>query len=452
MEHHSPIQQALNVAPGKVVESFSIWGLPSKFRVTKPFNFFRKVQTFPSQLLFKYPQEATINEKIQEFIIPKGIELKIAENIETILNSPLGIHITFIPGDDPLFCICITRRELLQFPSDLVEETNMSSIYSSQPLETNRVYCIMTHCPDISVLSPIIKDLFALDFSLKDQWLKQFYLKTVPLIPTFKYQSSSERLLPILKSFNNLVATKPPIELIADHAIIRLFAVTKITGILSMISSLLLNVSVFLIGKNVSLVTDCVLALLPLIQPFQWEGVVLPYIPSHLYEFLESPIPSIYGTELPTEKVNVSAFVAPVEPLGIMDSIDRIFVNNEKMPLPIPYFEEVYLDLKRIANKYLSHVLILTTYEERINEIVKTNKSSEFAQEVLKSLKEHFFNKIIGRITIYCKQNGPIELKHFQETFPLSINDNTKQWYSEFIVSQHFSSWWLKNDMSNLHK
>ena len=119
-EQHSPIQIALNKPPGKVFENFSIWGLPSKFKIPKSFGYFRKVQTFPAQLLYKYPNDANIPEQISEFIVPKGIDVKPVEDIGKLIESSPTIHVTFYPSDS-MFCICITRKELLQFPSDLID-------------------------------------------------------------------------------------------------------------------------------------------------------------------------------------------------------------------------------------------------------------------------------------------------------------------------------------------
>ena len=67
----------------------------------------------------------------------KQIETKLATNIDDLLTSQPIIHITFLP-QDAMFAICITRRELLLFPSDLIAETSMSSIYSNQTIETTR--------------------------------------------------------------------------------------------------------------------------------------------------------------------------------------------------------------------------------------------------------------------------------------------------------------------------
>ncbi|ELP84846.1 hypothetical protein EIN_284020 [Entamoeba invadens IP1] len=454
MEQHSPIQRAIATANGSVVESFSIWGLPGKFRVEKSFNFFRRSQNFPAQLLFSYPPKNTLNDKIGEFIVPRGVIVRPVENFNALLNSPVGIHITFIPNEEsPVFCVCFTRFELLQYPSDLIQETSMTSIYSTQQLETVRVYCITTRSPDISLLTPIIQDLFMTDFCFKEQWIKQFYLKTIPLIPQFKYQSTATRLYPLLDSLKNLHTDQPTLDLLSKHAIIRLFSVTKIAGILAMVSSLLLNISVFLIGRNIPLVTDCALSLIPLLGPFEWEGVIIPYIPSHLYEFLESPLPSIFGTEMPTEPVNISAFVAPVEPLGLMDNIDKIFLNNEKTPLPIPYFEDVFMELKNLCDREIVEILRMSSYEERMVAINKSGKGEKFGMEVMKIMKERFYDKIIGKITLFCKINGPLTFKEFQEKFPNTIpSGSLRTWYSEFVMSQHFSSWWIRNKMSNLQK
>ena len=100
-----------------------------------------------------------------------------------------------------------------------------------------------------------------------------------------------------------------------------------------------------------------------------------------------------------------------VEEEQTLVSQPKIFVNEEKSPLPLPYFEELFVQLKLIIDEYLSKICSISEYDERIDAIVKSGKSVEFAQRIQRCLNEFFYNKIIGRIKLYCKQNGPIELE-----------------------------------------
>ncbi|KAL7718988.1 UDENN domain-containing protein [Entamoeba marina] len=435
--NQSPFQRALENTSNQIVQSFSIWGLPHTFSPSKKFSFYNKIQQHQPDLLFKYPKDATIDSKISEFLIPLGVQLQPAKDIQDIIKSQPTLHITFIPTDDPVFL------ELLNFPSDLVASTSMTSIYSKKQLETTRVYCITTRVPDVLLLSPLLKDFLALDFSFKYQWLQQFYLKTTPLIPKFSYTSTSERLTPFLVNLLKQSTTQSPLLLLQTHAIIRLFSVTKPAGILTMLSALLQGLSVFLLGNTVSLITDCVLGLLPLLSNFSWQGIVIPYVPPHLDEFLESPMPALFGAALPKRSLDVSAFVVAVEHLNPGESVSRVFRNSEKTPEPLPYFDEIFVAIKKIVDEEIGDVLTKKNYPERVNVLNNKTNGRVFAEKIIETLNKLLYSRIENKIEKFCK-GKQLDLKTFQEDFPKSTGSH-EQFYSEFVMAQHFINWWNSN-------
>nr|CCA24563.1 conserved hypothetical protein [Albugo laibachii Nc14] len=73
---------------------------------------------------------------------------------------------------------------------------------------------------------------------------------------------------------------------------IRLIAPTRLVQILG---ALLLEKQMVIMGENVACVSAVCAALTLLLSPFHWQSTFIPLLPSHLVDFLHSPVPFLVG-------------------------------------------------------------------------------------------------------------------------------------------------------------
>ena len=58
---------------------------------------------------------------------------------------------------------------------------------------------------------------------------------------------------------------------------------------------LLIERSVLVLGESSHLVTACTCALVELLKPFKWASNFMPLLPSHMLDFVSSPVPFLIG-------------------------------------------------------------------------------------------------------------------------------------------------------------
>ncbi|EKE39144.1 hypothetical protein ENU1_140500 [Entamoeba nuttalli P19] len=488
----SPLERAITLTSSNLVSSFSIWGLPSNFK-TDEFSFWRKSYTYDAQKLFCYPPQADLQEHFSKFIAPQGVTATQTNKLNVLLEAPKK-YLLILPGETSTsFCVCIVRKELLQFPSDFIEETVIQKIYTigANPIVVDRIYCFVSECPHINALFSMLEDMEILDFHSKNNYIKAFYLRNGGN-PSEKYVSNKSRMIdylnkvlaveaPDLKEYSFSITIPPAptrtfyrsclydslapgdkqaaccLQMIADYALPRLFVGVQIPVILSALSSLLSGNSVILVGNNASLITSSVFGLLALLYPFIWQGVLIPFVPVQLQEFLESPVPSLYGTEIPKDITRVIADVIQLEQGSVFDPTleKRIIKTNPVIRHALPFAAELSSALGSCVQATFADIIKFKTFNERERalENIPQQKLVSFSSDVQQKIKHHLYDKLLSFVRNYCISKGPIDLPQFQQGFPQIIkHESHKQFIKEFIGSQHFNVWWYRNKMNELCK
>ena len=59
----------------------------------------------------------------------------------------------------------------------------------------------------------------------------------------------------------------------------------------------MLEKSVVFVSENLGVLTSSVLGISKLLQPFHWPHVIVPVLPTSLYEILDAPVPLILGMQ-----------------------------------------------------------------------------------------------------------------------------------------------------------
>eukprot|EP00850_Spirogloea_muscicola_P008148 SM000043S15776 [mRNA] locus=s43:10209:18109:+ [translate_table: standard] len=73
--------------------------------------------------------------------------------------------------------------------------------------------------------------------------------------------------------------------------------------VLAMLLGALLERQMVVICPNLGILTAVVLALIPMLQPYFWQSVLLPILPADLLDFLDAPVPFIVGVQHKTAEV-----------------------------------------------------------------------------------------------------------------------------------------------------
>ncbi|KAL7722257.1 UDENN domain-containing protein [Entamoeba marina] len=488
----SPLERALTLTSSHLVSSFSIWGLPMDFHPSG-FSFFKKTVNYKAQKLFCYPPESNLQEQFSSFIAPQGVNCTETSKLNCLMEPPKK-YLLILPGETSTsFCVCIVRKELLAFPSDFISETQINKVFTlgQNPVIVDRIYCFVSECPHINALFSLLEDMERYDFYYKNNWLRSYYLRTGGNVSE-KYVTDKQRMIDYVQKVINVQAcelsdynftiTIPPapsrtffrttlyeslnpadkqaacsLQMIADYALPRLFIGVQIPVILSALSSLLCGNTVILVGSNSSLITSAVFGLLSLLYPFIWQGVLIPFVPLELQEFLESPVPSLYGTEVPKELVRVMGDVVQLEQGSIFDpSVEKkIMKTNAVVKHPLPFVSELSSALNSCVQATFSEVIKYRSFEERERalERIPHGKVVAFSSDIQQQIKHHLYDKLLSFVRNYCTNNGPVDLTQFQNGFPSIIkHDSHREFIKEFIQSQHFNVWWYKNRMYEMTK
>jgi hypothetical protein len=78
-----------------------------------------------------------------------------------------------------------------------------------------------------------------------------------------------------------------------------LFSRLSADVIIRCLNVLLLETTLVIVGEDLGLVSAIGTALISLLEPFQWDGVFIPLLPSSLSDFLQSPVPLVVGVVPP---------------------------------------------------------------------------------------------------------------------------------------------------------
>ncbi|XP_039030840.1 uncharacterized protein LOC120165366 [Hibiscus syriacus] len=73
--------------------------------------------------------------------------------------------------------------------------------------------------------------------------------------------------------------------------------VLSLDGILAVLAGVLLEKQVVVVCPNLGVLSAVVLALIPIIRPFQWQSLLLPVLPVTMLDFLDAPVPFLVGVQ-----------------------------------------------------------------------------------------------------------------------------------------------------------
>lgn len=110
--------------------------------------------------------------------------------------------------------------------------------------------------------------------------------------------------------------------------------------ILTVLTGALLELQVVFVCPDLGVLSAVCLSMLPLLQPFAWQSLLLPVLPSFANDFLQAPVPFILGVQYRTETIDQLAS-------GLLKiTVYRDHVKNASRLPKLPGYEKTYEKLE----------------------------------------------------------------------------------------------------------
>jgi len=193
---------------------------------------------------------------------------------------------------------------------------------------------------------------------------------------------------------------------------------------------LLLEKQTVFISKFLGVDSLVVMALLPLLRPYSWQGTLLPVLPSVLLECLQAPVPFLFGVQNSGQEL----ILGP----------DCVVVNLDENKISLPGKTELPLVPKRkklVANLTASYNEIRGTDNSLVSYFRTSEKQQQAVQEFSQVFRQ-WHTILIKEITSSIPEN--VKNMDFSEhgnvtAFLKGINKTHKDFVAQFVLTQQFS-------------
>lgn len=133
-----------------------------------------------------------------------------------------------------------------------------------------------------------------------------------------EYHRPDEALLHVAGSTIDLKSCNTSLELAEAHnalmveeeatalsvwAIACLCGSLRLEHVLTLFAGALLEKQIVVVCSNLGILSACVLSIIPLIRPYQWQSLIMPVLPNDMLDFLDAPVPYIVGVKNKTSEV-----------------------------------------------------------------------------------------------------------------------------------------------------
>ncbi|KAL8143006.1 hypothetical protein V2J09_016038 [Rumex salicifolius] len=93
------------------------------------------------------------------------------------------------------------------------------------------------------------------------------------------------------------LATAEEVAALSIWTIATMCRAVSLDNILALITGVLLEKQVVVTCPNLGVLSAIVLSIIPIIQPFEWQSLLLPILPEKLLDFLDAPVPFLVGVK-----------------------------------------------------------------------------------------------------------------------------------------------------------
>ncbi|XP_047151705.1 uncharacterized protein LOC124823537 isoform X1 [Vigna umbellata] len=132
-----------------------------------------------------------------------------------------------------------------------------------------------------------------------------------------EYQRSAESVLRLAGSTVDLKTFSTGLELVDAHialvveeanalsvwAVACLCGTLRLENVLTFFAGVLLEKQIVVVCSNLGILSASVLSVIPLIQPYRWQSLLMPVLPNDMLDFLDAPVPYVVGIRNKTSDV-----------------------------------------------------------------------------------------------------------------------------------------------------
>ncbi|XP_015082710.1 uncharacterized protein LOC107026315 [Solanum pennellii] len=182
-----------------------------------------------------------------------------------------------------------------------------------------------------------------------------------------EYYRPDEALLHVAGSTIDLKSCRTSLELAEAHnalmveeeaTALSVWAVACLCGslrlehVLTLFAGALLEKQIVVVCSNLGILSACILSIIPLIRPYQWQSLLMPVLPNDMLDFLDAPVPYIVGVKNKTSEVQSKLTNA------ILVDANKNQVKSPTLP-QLPQQKELYSCLspyhaKLVGESYLA--------------------------------------------------------------------------------------------------
>jgi len=204
----------------------------------------------------------------------------------------------------------------------------------------------------------------------------------------------------------------------------------SLDNLVTVFNVLLLEKQTVFISKYLGVESHVVMALLPLLRPYSWQGTLLPVLPNSLLECLQAPVPFLFGVQNSGQELVLGP--------------DCVVVNLDENKISLPAKTE----LSQIPKRKKLVVNLTQSYNEirgTDNSLVSYFRASERQQQAVQEFSQVFrqwHTDLIKEVTSSIPEN--VKTMDFSEhtnvtAFLKGITKTHKEFMAQFILTQQFS-------------
>ncbi|MCL7039849.1 hypothetical protein MKW94_000831 [Papaver nudicaule] len=205
----------------------------------------------------------------------------------------------------------------------------------------------------------------------------------------------------------------------------------RLDHVLTMFAAALLEKQIVVVCSNLGVLSALVLSIIPLIQPFRWQSLLMPVLPNDMLDFLDAPVPYIVGVKNKTSEV-VTRLAN-----GILVDANKNQVQSPTMP-QLPKQKELISSLspyhaKLVGESYLAKRRPIYECTE-----VQTEAAKGFLA-VLRSYMDSLCSNLRSHTITNVQSNDDKVSLLLKESFIESFPRRDKPFMKLFVDTQLFS-------------
>lgn len=206
--------------------------------------------------------------------------------------------------------------------------------------------------------------------------------------------------------------------------------VLSLDSILALLTGVLLEKQVIVVGSNLGALSAVVLSIIPIIRPFEWQSLFLSILPGKMLDFLDAPVPYIVGIKnKPADlKIKTSNLV--------LVNLAKDQVKMCSLPL-LPRRKELYAELRPF------HTAL--TGQSRMAEkhpVYKCNEEQAEAATCFLDVMKRYMESLCGDLRSYTitsvSNNDRVSLL-LKDSFIDSFSSRDRPFIKLFVDTQMFS-------------